>query len=134
MYLIEWLEADRQHTEEVLHKERRRKRFLENKVESRVEATRAHIGCAKGSFLTIKLCYVASKQRTKCSHSVLTTTSFLEHEGCIRDIAELKWQLKVERVKLNQAQETFAHWGVKPGLYEDFSFAKNPNKNQHHSS
>ena len=34
MYLIERLEADRQYAEEALHKEKRRKRFLENKVDS----------------------------------------------------------------------------------------------------
>lgn len=34
MYLIERLEADRQDAEEALHKEKRRKRFLENKIDS----------------------------------------------------------------------------------------------------
>lgn len=34
MYLIERLEADRQYAEEALHKEKRRKRFLESKVDS----------------------------------------------------------------------------------------------------
>lgn len=34
MYLIERLEADRQCAEEVLHKEKKRKRFLENKIDS----------------------------------------------------------------------------------------------------
>lgn len=34
VYLIERLEADRQYAEEALHKEKRRKRFLENKVDS----------------------------------------------------------------------------------------------------
>lgn len=34
LYLIERLEADRQYAEEALHKEKRRKRFLENKVDS----------------------------------------------------------------------------------------------------
>lgn len=33
VYLIERLEADRQYAEEGLHKEKRRKRFLENKVD-----------------------------------------------------------------------------------------------------
>lgn len=62
MYLIERLEADRQHAEEALHKEKRRKRFLENKVDSITEwKQQAHIGCAKGFVLTIMLHYVASK-------------------------------------------------------------------------
>lgn len=34
MYLIERLEADRQYAEEALRKEKRRKRFLENKVDN----------------------------------------------------------------------------------------------------
>lgn len=34
MYLIERLEADRQDAEEALHNEKRRKRFLENKIDS----------------------------------------------------------------------------------------------------
>lgn len=34
MYLIERLEADRQDAEEALHKEKKRKRFLENKIDS----------------------------------------------------------------------------------------------------
>lgn len=34
VYLIERLEADRQYAEEALHKEKRRKHFLENKVDS----------------------------------------------------------------------------------------------------
>lgn len=34
MYLIERLEADRQFAEEVLHKERQRKRMLESEVDS----------------------------------------------------------------------------------------------------
>lgn len=33
MYLIERLEAERQHAEEALHKERKRKRFLESQVD-----------------------------------------------------------------------------------------------------
>lgn len=34
VYLIERLEADRQYAEEALHREKRRKRFLESKVDS----------------------------------------------------------------------------------------------------
>lgn len=50
---------------------------------------------------------------------------FLEHEACIRDIAELKWQLKREREKLDQAQERLSHTEIlNQCLHEDISFAK----------
>ncbi|XP_034744642.1 coiled-coil domain-containing protein 178 isoform X1 [Etheostoma cragini] len=97
LYLIERLEADRQYAEEALHKEKRRKRFLENKVDS------------------ISLW----KQQ---EHSFVVQK---EHEACIRDITELKWQLKLEREKLDLAQEKLSHTKVlNQTLHEDINFAK----------
>lgn len=50
---------------------------------------------------------------------------FLEHEACIRDITELKWQIKVEREKLDQAQEKLSHTeALNQRLHEDINFAK----------
>ncbi|XP_070775745.1 coiled-coil domain-containing protein 178 [Enoplosus armatus] len=95
--LIERLEADRQYAEEALHKEKRRKRFLENKVDS------------------ISLW----KQQ---EHAFVVQK---EHEACIRDITELKWQLKLEREKLDKAQEKLSQTEVlNQRLHEDISFAK----------
>ncbi|XP_045908426.1 coiled-coil domain-containing protein 178 isoform X10 [Micropterus dolomieu] len=97
VYLIERLEADRQYVEEALQKEKRRKRFLENKVDS------------------ISLW----KQQ---EHSFVVQK---EHEACIRDITELKWQLKLEREKLDQAQEKLSQTEMlNQHLHEDISFAK----------
>uniref|UniRef100_A0A3B4V412 Coiled-coil domain containing 178 n=1 Tax=Seriola dumerili TaxID=41447 RepID=A0A3B4V412_SERDU len=97
VYLIERLEADRQYAEEALHKEKRRKRFLENRVDS------------------ISLW----KQQ---EHSFVVQK---EHEACIRDITELKWQLKLEREKLDQVQEKLSHTEVlNQHLQEDINFAK----------
>lgn len=49
----------------------------------------------------------------------------LEHEACIRDITELKWQLKQEKEKLDQAQEKLSHTEVlNQRLHEDINFAK----------
>ncbi|KAG8014208.1 hypothetical protein GBF38_016565, partial [Nibea albiflora] len=97
VYLIERLEADRQYAEEALYKEKKRKRFLENKVDS------------------ISLW----KQQ---EHSFVVQK---EHEACIRDITELKWQLKLEREKLDQTQEKLSHTEVlNQHLHEDISFAK----------
>ncbi|XP_051263824.1 coiled-coil domain-containing protein 178 [Dicentrarchus labrax] len=97
VYLIERLEADRQYAEEALHKEKRRKIFLENKVDS------------------ISLW----KQQ---EHSFVVQK---EHEACIRDITELKWQLKLERQKLEQAQEKLSHTEVlNQHLHEDINVAK----------
>lgn len=53
------------------------------------------------------------------------TITLLEHEACIRDITELKWQLKVEREELDQAQEKLSHTeGLNQRLHKDISFAK----------
>lgn len=50
---------------------------------------------------------------------------FVEHEACIRDITELKWQLKLEREKLDQAQEKLSHAELlNQRLHEDINFAK----------
>ncbi|XP_070701858.1 coiled-coil domain-containing protein 178 [Pempheris klunzingeri] len=98
VYLIERLEADRQYAEEALHKEKRRKRFLENKVDS------------------ISLW----KQQ---EHAFVVQK---EHEACIRDITELKWQLKLEQEKLDQAQEKLSQTEeMNQRLHEDISFARN---------
>ncbi|XP_076601821.1 coiled-coil domain-containing protein 178 [Chaetodon auriga] len=95
--LIERLEADRQYAEEALHKEKRKRRFLENKVNS------------------ISLW----KQQ---EHSSVVQK---EHEACIRDITELKRQLKLERDKLDQAQEKLSHTEVlNQRLHEDIGFAR----------
>uniref|UniRef100_A0A3Q2V5W4 Coiled-coil domain containing 178 n=1 Tax=Haplochromis burtoni TaxID=8153 RepID=A0A3Q2V5W4_HAPBU len=97
VYLIERLEADRQHAEEALLKEKKRKRFLESKVDS------------------------ISLWRQK-EHAYVVQK---EHEACIRDITELKWQLKVEREKLDQAREKLSHTeGLNQRLHKDISFAK----------
>ncbi|XP_034411217.1 coiled-coil domain-containing protein 178 [Cyclopterus lumpus] len=95
--LIEWLEADRQYAEEALHKEKRRKRFLEN----------------QGDSLSLW------KQQER---SILVQK---EHEACIKEITELKWQLKLDREKLDQAQEKLSYteaWNW--SLHEDIDFAK----------
>lgn len=53
------------------------------------------------------------------------TITLLEHEACIRDITELKWQLKVEREELDQAREKLSHTeGLNQRLHKDISFAK----------
>ncbi|XP_054452577.1 coiled-coil domain-containing protein 178 isoform X2 [Anoplopoma fimbria] len=97
VYLIERLEADRQYAEEALHKEKRRKIFLENKVDS------------------ISLW----KQQ---EHSFVVQK---EHEACIRDITELKWHVQLEGEKLDQAQENLSHTEVlNQSLQEDINFAK----------
>ncbi|XP_074544104.1 coiled-coil domain-containing protein 178 isoform X2 [Halichoeres trimaculatus] len=97
VYLTERLEADRQYAEEAINKEKRRKRFLEDKVDS------------------ISLW----KQQ---EHSFIVQK---EHEACTRDIAELKWQLKQKREKLVQAQEKLSHTELlNQRLQEDISFAK----------
>ncbi|KAF0046874.1 hypothetical protein F2P81_000507 [Scophthalmus maximus] len=95
--LIERLEADRQFADEALHKEKRRKRFLENKVDS------------------ISLW----KQQ---EHSFVVKK---EHEACNRDISGLKWQLKLEKEKLDQAQGKLSNAEVlNLHLQEDINFAK----------
>ncbi|CAB1448520.1 unnamed protein product [Pleuronectes platessa] len=95
--LIERLEADRQSTEEALHKEKRRKRFLESKVE------RVSLG----------------KQQ---EHSSVVQK---EHEACNRDISELKWQLKLEKEKLDKLQEKLSDTEVlNRHLHEDINFAQ----------
>lgn len=49
----------------------------------------------------------------------------LEHEACIRDVTELKWQLKLQKEKLDQAQEKLSHTEVlNQRLHEDINFAK----------
>nr|XP_020451322.1 coiled-coil domain-containing protein 178 isoform X2 [Monopterus albus] len=97
VYLIEQLEADRQYAEEAIQKEKTRKRFLESKIDS--------ISLWK-----------------KQEHSFVVQK---EHEACIRDNTELKWQLKLERQKLQQNQEKLSHTEVlNQRLHEDISFAK----------
>ena len=50
---------------------------------------------------------------------------FPEHEACIKDITELKQRLKLEREKLNQAQEKLSHTEIcNQSLHEDIHFAK----------
>ncbi|TNN64943.1 Coiled-coil domain-containing protein 178 [Liparis tanakae] len=95
--LIERLEADRQDAEEALRKEKRRKRFLENQIDG-------------------------ISQWKKQERSLLIQK---EHDGCIKEISELKWQLKLDREKLDQAQEKLSYaeaWNR--SLREDIDFAK----------
>uniref|UniRef100_UPI003AAA84F5 coiled-coil domain-containing protein 178 n=1 Tax=Centroberyx gerrardi TaxID=166262 RepID=UPI003AAA84F5 len=93
--LIERLEADRQDAEEALQKEKRRKRTLENKVDS--------------LSLWKQQEYPLVVQK--------------EHEACIRDITELKWHLKLKREKLDQVQEKMLHLEVlNQRLHEDIGF------------
>ncbi|XP_069367448.1 coiled-coil domain-containing protein 178 isoform X2 [Paralichthys olivaceus] len=95
--LIERLEADRQYAEEALRKEKRRKRFLESKVDS------------------VSLW----KQQ---EHSFVVQK---EHEACNRDISELKWQLKLEKEKLDKLQEKLSDTEVlNQHLHDDINFAK----------
>ncbi|XP_026230810.1 coiled-coil domain-containing protein 178 [Anabas testudineus] len=97
VYLIERLEADRQNAKEALHKEKRRKRFLENKIDS------------------ISLW----KQQ---EHAFIVQK---EHEACIRDITEMKWQLRLEKEKLGQVQEKLMQAEVlNQHLNEDINFAR----------
>lgn len=136
MYLIERLEADRQYAEEALHKEKRRKRFLENKVDriSLWKQQEHAFVVQKGQWLRGVLSsphkniviLLFFKTMNKLSHSFLAIAFFfLEHEACIRDITELKWQLKLEREKLDQAQEKLSHTEVcNQSLHEDINFAK----------
>lgn len=65
------------------------------------------------------------------SSSKTTNTSFFtpaliqELEACVQDIAELKWQLKVAREKLERAQEKLVHSEVpNQRLHDDISFTK----------
>ncbi|XP_068422803.1 coiled-coil domain-containing protein 178 [Clinocottus analis] len=95
--LIERLEADRQYAEEALHKEKRRKQFLENQLDS--------------------ICLWKQKES-----AILVQK---EHEACFKEIAEQKWQLKLEREKLDQAQKKLSFiemWNR--SLHEDVNFAK----------
>ncbi|KAM4552291.1 coiled-coil domain-containing protein 178 [Odontesthes bonariensis] len=97
VYLIERLEADRQYAEEALHKEKQKRGLLESKIDS--------IALWKQN----EHPYVVQK----------------EHEACIRDIAELKFQLKMERDKLDQVQQKLTHTEVlNQHLEEDINFAK----------
>ncbi|XP_067330838.1 coiled-coil domain-containing protein 178 [Channa argus] len=97
VYLIERLEADRQYAEEAILKEKRRKRFLENKVDS------------------ISLW----KQK---EHALVVQK---EHDASIRDITELKWQLKVERGKTDHIQDKLSHTELlNQQLHENITFFK----------
>ncbi|KAM9323126.1 coiled-coil domain-containing protein 178 [Pholidichthys leucotaenia] len=97
VYLIERLEADRQYAEDGLHREKKRKRLLESKVDS----------------------ISVWKQQ---EHALVVQK---EHEACIRDITELKWQLKLEREKLDQVLEKLSHTEVlNRHLHEDNNFTK----------
>ncbi|XP_075877654.1 coiled-coil domain-containing protein 178 isoform X2 [Nelusetta ayraudi] len=97
MYLIERLEAERQYAEEALHKERKRKRFLESQVDG--------------------ISLWKQQERSQVVQK--------EHEACHRDIAELKRQLKVARGELDQAQEKLAQSEVpNQRLHDDISFTK----------
>lgn len=138
MYLIERLEADRQYAEEALHKEKRRKRFLENKVDSiSMWKQQEHSfvvqkgQCYQFYYLYTYFCYVMYRGAVDHQNNEKNFffdncfSFFLEHEACIRDITELKWQLKLEKEKLDQAQEKLSHTDVlNQRLHEDINFAK----------
>lgn len=50
----------------------------------------------------------------------------LEHEACSRDIAELKWQLKLENQKVDEVQEKLLQAELlNQKLQEDIEFARN---------
>uniref|UniRef100_A0AAV2JS94 Coiled-coil domain-containing protein 178 n=1 Tax=Knipowitschia caucasica TaxID=637954 RepID=A0AAV2JS94_KNICA len=97
VYLIERLEADRQYAEEALLVEKRRKMFLEKKYDS--------------------ISLWMQKE-----HSVVVQK---EHEACLRDITELKWQLRLEQDKLDKLKETLALSEMKKQrFHEDINFSK----------
>lgn len=96
VYLIERLEADRQYAEEALLTEKRRKKFLENKFDS------------ISLWMQQEHPFVVQK----------------EHEACLRDITELKWQLKLERDQLDQFQEKLSQIEMtNQHLHEDINFS-----------
>nr|XP_043884714.1 coiled-coil domain-containing protein 178 isoform X4 [Solea senegalensis] len=97
MCLIERLEADRQNAEEALHREKRRKTFLEKKV---------------GSISLWK----------QQEHSSVVQKA---RESCTRDVAELKLKLKLEKGKLHQVQGKLSETEMSNRrLHEDINFAK----------
>ncbi|XP_055084235.1 coiled-coil domain-containing protein 178 [Periophthalmus magnuspinnatus] len=96
VYLIERLEADRQNAEEALLVENRRKKFLENKFDS------------VSLWMQKEHSFVVQK----------------EHEACLRDITELKWQLRFEKDKLEQLHVKLAQTEMKKQrLHEDINFS-----------
>ncbi|MED6251883.1 hypothetical protein ATANTOWER_004148, partial [Ataeniobius toweri] len=96
--LVERLEADRQFAEEALQKEKRIRETLESKVDS------------------ISLWKLIE-------HPSIVQK---EHDACSRDIAELKWQLKLEKQKVDQVQEKLLQAEVlNRKLQEDVDFARN---------
>lgn len=124
MYLIERLEADRQYAEEALHKEKKRKEFLESQVDSiSLWKRQEHSSVVqKGQWHRSWPHLEVLKQLIP---QFCTTALIQEHEACVRDIAELKWQLKVAREKLDRAQEKLVHSEVpNRRLHDDISFTK----------
>lgn len=124
MYLIERLEADRQYAEEALHKEKKRKEFLESQVDNiSLWKRQEHSSVVqKGQWASFMASTSCSK---KTNTSIFTPALIQEHEACVRDVAELKRQLKVAREKLDRAQEKLVHSEVpNQRLHDDISFTK----------
>lgn len=131
VYLIERLEADRQDAEEALLKEKRRKIYLENKVDSislwkqqqlafLVQKGKRLRGEVSSPYKWVLMTFLKSFNWLWNSWQF-----FPEHETCIKDITALKWQLKLEREQLNQAQEKLSHTEIcNQSLHEDIHFAK----------
>lgn len=125
MYLIERLEADRQYAEEALHKEKKRKEFLESQVDSiSLWKRQEHSSVVqKGQWHRSSWPQLGSSKTTNTS--IFTAALIPEHEACVRDVAELKWQLKVAREKLDRAQEKLVHSEApNQRLHDDISFTK----------
>ncbi|KAM4727983.1 coiled-coil domain-containing protein 178 [Anableps anableps] len=98
VHLVERLEADRQYAEEALEKERKKRKILDCKVD--------------GISLWKLIEHPSIVQK--------------EHEACSRDIAELKWQLKLQKQKVDQVQEKLLQAELlNRKLQEDIEFARN---------
>ncbi|XP_027877273.1 coiled-coil domain-containing protein 178 isoform X1 [Xiphophorus couchianus] len=98
MHLVERLEADRQFAEEALQKEKRIRSALVSKTDG------------------ISLWKLSE-------HPAIIQK---EHEACSRDIAELKWQLKLENQKVDEVQEKLLQAELlNQKLQEDIEFARN---------
>ncbi|XP_054888467.1 coiled-coil domain-containing protein 178 [Poeciliopsis prolifica] len=98
MHLVERLEEDRQFAEEALLKEKRIRNILMTKIDG------------------ISLWKL-------CEHPAIIQK---EHETCSRDIAELKWQLKLENQKVDEVQEKLLQAELlNRKLQEDIVFARN---------
>ncbi|XP_038159660.1 coiled-coil domain-containing protein 178 [Cyprinodon tularosa] len=98
VHLVERLEADRQYAEEALQKEKRIGKTLESQVDS-------------------------ISQWKLIEHPLVVQK---EHEACSRDITELKWQLELEKQKVEQVQEKLLQAEVlNRKIEEEIQFVQN---------